>query len=167
CHNRPTHAYDPTPGYAVDQALLSGRLDRSIPFIRKVAVEVISSDDIERDRAGEIIFQRLKSKYEKEYAAHRVPEEKLKEQAETLAQIWKRNVYPRMKITWGTYPNHLGHLGEEKDTHGCFRCHNDQHATADGETISQDCDLCHEMLVEEESPDALPDELRALWPGQS
>ena len=59
-----------------------------------------------------------------------------------------------MKVTWGTYPNHLGHT----DSPGCFRCHDDQHATADGVTISQDCYTCHNPLaMEEENPAVLKD----------
>jgi hypothetical protein len=39
---------------------------------------------------------------------------------------------------------------------GCFRCHDDEHRTADGQTISQDCSTCHSLLaVEEENPEIL------------
>jgi hypothetical protein len=62
-------------------------------------------------------------------------------------------------VTWGTYTNNLGHV----DFPGCFRCHDDSHATADGQrTISQDCSACHELLaVEESSPDIL--KTLGLW----
>ena len=50
-----------------------------------------------------------------------------------------------MKVTWGTYPNHLGHI----DTPGCFRCHDDEHTTKDGSVIRQDCEMCHK---EQEQP---------------
>ena len=53
--------------------------------------------------------------------------------------VWARNVFPAMKVTWGTYPNHLGHV----DTNGCFRCHDDNHKAKDGTVIRQDCELCH------------------------
>jgi hypothetical protein len=33
---------------------------------------------------------------------------------------------------------------------GCFRCHDEQHTTADGKTISQDCSTCHSLLAQEE-----------------
>ena len=46
-----------------------------------------------------------------------------------------------MKVTWGTYPNHIGHV----DTPGCFRCHDDSHKSADGKLIAQDCELCHSI----------------------
>jgi hypothetical protein len=29
------------------------------------------------------------------------------------------------------------------DSPGCFRCHDDEHKSADGGVISQSCELCH------------------------
>ncbi len=56
-----------------------------------------------------------------------------------------------MKIGYNTYKSNLGH----KDESGCFRCHDEMHTTADGETLSQDCDTCHLILAEEEPVDTL------------
>lgn len=39
--------------------------------------------------------------------------------ARTLVAIYSRNVFPSMKVTWGTYPDNIGHM----DYPGCFRCH--------------------------------------------
>ncbi len=44
-----------------------------------------------------------------------------------------------MKVTWGTYPNNIGH----QDFPGCFRCHDDAHKAADGSVDQQDCSTCH------------------------
>jgi hypothetical protein len=49
----------------------------------------------------------------------RPPEEKadpalLEKAAEHVQEIYSRNVWPRMNITWGTYVNHIGHY---TDTH--------------------------------------------------
>jgi nitrate/TMAO reductase-like tetraheme cytochrome c subunit len=72
--------------------------------------------------------------------------------AASLGEIYATNVFPNMKVEWGTYPNHIGHI----DFPGCFRCHDDEHATEDGETISQDCFTCHTLLaMEEEDPEIL------------
>ena len=38
-------------------------------------------------------------------------------------RLYSENVFPRMKITWGTYTNQLFHV----DDTGCFRCHDDTH----------------------------------------
>jgi hypothetical protein len=54
-------------------------------------------------------------------------------------ELWSRNVFPAMKVTWGTYPNHTGHV----DSPGCFRCHDDEHKSTDGAVIGQSCELCH------------------------
>jgi hypothetical protein len=62
-------------------------------------------------------------------------------------------VAPDLKVTWGTYPNNLGHT----DFPGCFRCHDGSHSTLDKKvTITQDCNTCHEPLaVEKTSPAVL------------
>jgi hypothetical protein len=70
-----------------------------------------------------------------------------------IAAIYNRNVFPDLKVTWGTYVNNLGHT----DFPGCFRCHDGSHSTADKKrTITQDCNSCHEpVAVEEASPGVL------------
>ena len=63
-----------------------------------------------------------------------------------------RNIFPEMKIAWGTYPNNLGH----QEFTGCFRCHDGSHASADCRTIPNDCDTCHSLIaVEEQNPKVL------------
>jgi hypothetical protein len=52
------------------------------------------------------------------------------------------------------HPNNLGH----NDFPGCFRCHDASHTSADGQSITNDCDTCHNLLaVEEENPKVLQD----------
>ena len=72
--------------------------------------------------------------------------------ARAVADIHARNVFPNMKVGWGTYPNNIGH----DDFTGCFRCHDDTHKDAAGATITQDCEACHAVLAQDESdPKAL------------
>ena len=61
-----------------------------------------------------------------------------------LKETYLDNIWPSMKITWGTYKSQIGHRDAEAG-YGCFRCHDEEHATESGETISQDCGLCHKM----------------------
>jgi hypothetical protein len=73
-----------------------------------------------------------------------------------IAAIYNRNVFPDLKVTWGTYPNNLGHT----DFPGCFRCHDGSHSTSDKNvTIMQDCSACHELLATDE---ATPGVLKVL-----
>jgi hypothetical protein len=63
-----------------------------------------------------------------------------------------------MKIEWNTYPNHIGHM----ENPGCFRCHDESHETANGATISMDCETCHVILAEDEKDPAI---LKTLYGG--
>ena len=47
-----------------------------------------------------------------------------------------------MKVTWGVYPDNLGHITST----GCFRCHDGSHTAKDGTTISADCEYCHKQI---------------------
>jgi hypothetical protein len=121
CHNRPTHAFE-TPAPAVDKALESGELDRSIPYVKRDALLWLSGKKSIADAPA------------------------------AVKRIHARNIWPKMEINWGSYPNNIGHDAFP----GCFRCHDDNHKSAAGKTITQDCATCHEMLaVGEENPEIL------------
>ena len=76
----------------------------------------------------------------------------ISQQPAVVQEIYSTNVYPNMNITWNTYPNNIGHMASP----GCFRCHDDQHKTKTGASITQDCSACHEPIaVEEPNPEIL------------
>ena len=56
-----------------------------------------------------------------------------------------------MKVTWGTYPNGMGHsVPGHNPSPGCFRCHDGSHTSKDGKTITNDCSVCHNLLASDE-----------------
>ena len=72
----------------------------------------------------------------------------------SLYAIYKQNIFPDMKVTWGTHPNNVGHNAYP----GCFRCHDGSHNAKDGKSITQDCSTCHNLLaVDEANPKLLAD----------
>ncbi len=147
CHNRPTHGFD-TAEDAVDRAFFEGDLDRSLPNIRAAALEILGAEYPTNDAGREGVRKALHAYYLEHYpevAATR--KENIDRSAEALAAIYGRNVFPEMKVTWGTYRSNLGH----KRAPGCFRCHDEEHESEDGVVIAQDCDLCHEILAEDET----------------
>jgi len=154
CHNRPTHAFQ-LPERAVDRALAEGRISPELPFIRKKAVDVLRTDYPDRDAAAAAITASLSEFYRREYpTVYGLRRELVEAASFQVKDIYLRNVFPAMKVTWGTYPNNIGH----EDFPGCFRCHDDKHVSADGRRISQDCDACHAILaLEEEAPKILTD----------
>jgi hypothetical protein len=139
CHNRPSHTFFPSAEAAVDAALFSGELPK-LPFVRREVVEALKVNHPSRESAMEDIDARLTGFYRttsgEVYTKRR---EEVQRAVDTAQRLYSSNVFPRMNVTWGTYPNHIGHMSAP----GCFRCHDDTKKTQDGRTISMDCTLCH------------------------
>jgi hypothetical protein len=149
CHNRPSHVYR-MPEAELDAAMSAGRLDRSLPFLHREALAAMRGEYASQEEASRAIPARLLAYFEREHPE--VASTKgaaIRAAGEEVARLHNLNVFPQMKVAWGTYPNHIGHQA----TPGCFRCHDDEHKTESGETISQDCATCHNLLaIEEENP---------------
>jgi hypothetical protein len=132
--------------------MAAGRISAALPFVKKTAVELLKADYSSQDDAAQKIPAGLASFYQQKYGdiwAKRSNDVQLAGQA--LASIFQSNVFPDLKVAWGTYPNNLGHI----DTPGCFRCHDGSHSTADKKTITQDCSTCHHMLAVDETDPAI------------
>ena len=154
CHNRPTHAFE-LPENAVDLRMSRGTISTDLPYIRKKAFELLKADYPDRDTAKSRITEGITSYYRTTYPDIYNNKRALVEQAaDGVAAIYLRNIFPDMKVTWGVHPNNLGH----NDFPGCFRCHDGSHTSADGQTISNDCSACHNLLaVQEENSKVLKD----------
>ena len=154
CHNRPTHAFE-LPENAVDLRMSRGLISPELPYIRKKAVELLKVNYPDRDTAQKQIVAGLETFYRTSYPEIYNGKRALVEQsAENTAKIYLRNIFPDMNVNWGVHPNNLGH----NDFPGCFRCHDGSHTSADGQTISNDCSACHNLLaVQEENPKVLKD----------
>ena len=146
CHNRPTHAFE-MPEAAVDRAMTDGRISVTLPFVKKKAVELLRGEYPDHAAARQRISAALGDYYRTTYPQVWEAQRALVEAAaEQIALIYAKNVFPSMKVTWGTYPNHIGH----ENSPGCWRCHDESHKSADGRTITQDCSACHEILAQDE-----------------
>jgi nitrate/TMAO reductase-like tetraheme cytochrome c subunit len=152
CHNRPAHIYKPAQR-ALEEAIVDGHISTRLPFIRREALAAIQEDYPTSEAAQSGISGRLRGFYGREYPALDAESANLLPASiEGVQAVYARNVFPAMRVGWGTYPNHIGHEAGP----GCFRCHDEELATSEGETISQDCGLCHSLLaIEEENPPIL------------
>jgi hypothetical protein len=147
CHTRPSHSFD-LPERAVDGALLAGSISRSLPFAKKRAVELITKTFGSREEAAQRIPEEFAAYYrDKHPEAYAQKRAAIDSSAKSALALYNRNVFPAMKVAWGTYPNNIGHT----DFPGCFRCHDDAHVSRDGRKIGQDCSSCHAMLAMDES----------------
>jgi len=151
CHNRPTHIFE-MPAQAVDAALAAGRIDRALPYIKKVAVGALKDVACEEGDLERI------EKSVRDFYKERYPDRVASDQAridgaiQEIKAIYGRNIFPEMKVAWGVHPNNLGH----ERSPGCFRCHDDVLVDKDNHAVGQDCDACHAVLAWNESdPDIL------------
>jgi len=140
CHNRPSHAIAATPERAVNDAMALGHIPTTLPFIHREAVKALKGTYPSQEAAVGEISRALRDFFRTEQpqvAATREPE--IERAVLGVQDLFRRNVFPEMKVGFGTYPNNIGHI----DFPGCFRCHDDNHKTKDGKKIGQDCETCH------------------------
>lgn len=143
CHNRPTHIYD-MPEERVDFGLISKKINPIIPGIREDSLAVLTKEYSTREQAQEQMLSDLialqKSRDAEQAATHA---DDIAKASEYLLETYLGNVWPEAKVVWGTYKKHLGHQFSDEG-YGCWRCHDEEHENEEGETISQDCAMCHD-----------------------
>jgi formate-dependent nitrite reductase cytochrome c552 subunit len=152
CHNQATHVFQ-TPQDAINGAMQDGGVNPALPFIHKKGLELIQAEYKSQDAAAQKITAGLDGFYQSQYPAIWSGQRGMVDAAaKTLIAIYDRNVFPGMKVTWGTYPNNIGH----NSFPGCFRCHDGNHTSKDGQTITNDCSVCHNLVaVDEANPKQL------------
>jgi hypothetical protein len=147
CHDRPTHTFQ-LPDEAVNQALSAGAISPTLPFIKKTAVEILRKEYPTQGEAGTGIPAAIEKFYRTGnpavWSSRRADVERA---AKAVVAIYDRNVFPHMHVTWGTYPNNIGHMNFP----GCFRCHDGSHVSPGGKWIPNDCDTCHVTLAMDEA----------------
>jgi len=146
CHNRPTHIYVP-PDRAVDESLLTGRLDASLPFLKQQAVTVLTNTYATTEAAMEGIATDLHKFYLTKYPeVDKNKQNSIRNAIAEVQRIYHTTTFPEMKLDWKTHPNNIGHFYFP----GCFRCHDGQHLSSDGRMIRKDCGICHSILGQQE-----------------
>ena len=159
CHNRPAHIFYPADK-EINRAMEDGRIDKGLPFIKREGLRVLQEGQYaskEEAKAG--IANEVANFYKANYAELATAKAaEIQAAGAALGDIYSWNVFPKMKVTWGTHINNLGHSDEAP---GCFRCHDKKHQTAEGQRIGAKCSTCHAVLADEEEA---PEILQALKP---
>jgi len=146
CHNRAAHSFDTAEG-ALDKMMAQGSPSASIPFVHKEGLALLEAKYVSQQEAKERITSGLITFYRSQYpAVWDTQQTQVQTSARTLAQIYSNNVFPAMNVRWGTHPNNIGHT----DSPGCFRCHDGNHTSKAGKTITNDCSVCHNLVVSSE-----------------
>jgi nitrate/TMAO reductase-like tetraheme cytochrome c subunit len=157
CHNRTAHDI-PSPEELIDEGLASGRLDTSLPYLKREALSLLFAEDPNPDAAALAAtwqdgwFDQLQGFYEENYPDVAVAQaEEIQQAIDELKSITQQVIYPDMNTTWRTYPDNGGHVSPEQPEAGCFRCH-DSLASADTKEMlpSPRCQFCHYDVQPEE-----------------
>jgi len=154
CHNRAAHTFL-TPEDALNRAMAEGGVSPDLPWVHKEGLELLKATYAGEAEARVKIPEQLAEFYRTQHPEVLPAKAALVNSAgDELATIYSQNVFPFMKVTWGTHPNHIGHMSYP----GCFRCHDGDHSAKDGTSIPQDCATCHNLLaVDEAKPKVLAD----------
>jgi len=152
CHNRAAHTFT-TAETALNRAMAEGAVSPQLPWVHKEALQLLKTSYASQVEARTRIPQQLEAFYRTsnpEVVASKAA--LLKSAGEELVTIYSQNVFPAMKVTWGTHPNNIGHT----DYPGCFRCHDGDHNAKGGKSITNDCAACHNLIaVDEPNPKLL------------
>jgi len=142
CHNRPSHKYM-SPDYSVDRAILTGRIDPSLPEIKRISVEAMQKKYETEDEALKSIAQMIPDFYHDNYpevfAGQRVA---INDAVLAVQHEFSRTIFPEMKVRWDEYPDNIGHFIYP----GCMRCHSGSMVSDDGWVLTRDCHTCHTIL---------------------
>ena len=150
CHNRPAHVYLP-PDAALDQSFAAGRLDPSLPFLKREAAAALNKSYATEDEAVRTIAASLQGFYQTNYSQiYSQRNDAVKNAIGETQRIFKTYFFPEMKTNWATHPNNIGHFYSS----GCFRCHDGEHVSDSGKVIRNDCDICHTVIYDSENPAA-------------
>jgi hypothetical protein len=154
CHNRAAHPFV-TAEEALNRAMADGPVSPELPWVHKEGLELLQANYSSEAEARAKIPQQLEAFYRTQHPEVLAAKADLVKRAgDGLVTIYSQNVFPFMKVTWGTHPNHIGHMSYP----GCFRCHDSEHTAKDGTAIPQDCSVCHNLLaVDEAKPKVLSD----------
>jgi nitrate/TMAO reductase-like tetraheme cytochrome c subunit len=109
CHNRPSHIFRDPDG-AMDLALLGGRIDRNLPYIKREAVRALSQDYQSKEQATKGIATTLDSFYVKQYPQiYPEKREVIQKAVAEVQKIYRTNIFPEMKVDWRTHSDNIGH----------------------------------------------------------
>ena len=154
CHNQASHVFVAAE-QALDEVMVDGTPSASLPFVHKEGMQLIQAKYSSQGEAKEKITAGLDQYYRTQYPdVWNNQRGKVQSAAKMLVAIYDHNVFPSMKVAWGTYPDNIGHMNYP----GCFRCHDGSHVAKNGKVLTNDCSVCHNLLaVDDPNPKVLTD----------
>lgn len=147
CHNRATHIFR-SPEELIDIALMQGKIDSSLPYIKREGLKMLDPVNSSLEKAYNRI-DGIKDFYQTNYSQiYNAKWKAVNDAIVSLKEIAELTTFPYMNITWDSYINNISH----QDSPGCFRCHGKLSAIdgpQKGRAIDASCDSCHYLITSE------------------
>lgn len=148
CHNRPSHNFH-SADYAVNLAILTGKIDGTLPEIKAVAVKATAQRYATSSAARKEIESSISDFYRLKYPAiYSQRRETIEDSSRAVLTAFTKNIFPEMKVRWSDYPDNIGHYIFK----GCMRCHDGKHRSDDGAVVANHCHTCH-IIFSQGSPE--------------
>src|SRR4029078_12849660 len=97
-----------TADRAVDRAMSVGAVSRQLPFVRREAVRLLSASYPAHHDAARDIDRGLREFYQSGHGS--IDQQALSQTIAGLQDVYRRNVLPAIKVTWGSEPDNRGHI---------------------------------------------------------
>lgn len=144
CHNRPAHIYN-EPSSLLNLKMAQKSIDPYLPYIKSISMKALEIPYTTKKVALDSIQMIVNDFYEINYPlTYKNKREEIQKSIDEIKKIYEYNYFPEMRVSWKYYPEHIGHI----TTPGCFRCHDDNHVSNKGRTISKDCNVCHQIIAQ-------------------
>jgi hypothetical protein len=124
----------------VDNAIAAGLVSTQLPYARREGVRLVKASYPNEESAIDAIDRGFREFYKSRSSS--IDSRAMERSVAALQDVYRRNIFPTMKVTWGSYPDNKGHVTAT----GCFRCHDGAHTAQDGSTINADCEYCHKQI---------------------
>lgn len=142
CHNRAGHPFH-HPSDILNALMSIGLVDPALPDIKETAVKALEGDYPNFNEGKKAIRKTVLDFYRNTYPSVAASQRQTIDRAIIyLQRTYENNYDPLMKVSWRNFPSNRGH----RHAPGCFRCHDGNHVSEDGEILSKSCDLCHVLL---------------------
>ncbi len=110
CHNRAAHTFT-TAEDALNRSMAEGAVSPDLPWVHKEGLQLLKANYASQDEARAKIPAQLEAFYRSSHPDVLAAKYALVRAAGTqLVTLYSQNVFPDMKVTWGTHPNHIGHM---------------------------------------------------------
>lgn len=141
CHNRATHVFK-SPEKLIDEAMAEGRIDPTLPYIKREAISALGQINPNLEIANlkiEAIKQFYVVTYPDVYGKQKLALDKA---IEELKQVALLTTFTEMRVDYQTHLDNAGHT----QSPGCFRCHGKLEtmgSTGKAEELIKECNACH------------------------